>query len=103
MSIRFNEGDWFIKIYDRVRYLVLFDYGWFDKFWNRIKYLIREKSGITDSINHNFTKIRIDSYNYLPIEKKKTFHNVTILIKSVVNKDKIKYYYNILLEKGLYK
>ena len=61
------------------------------------------KSGITDSINHNFGKIRIDSYNSLPIEKILTFHNVIILIKSVVNKNKNKYYYNIFLEKGLYK
>ena len=30
------------------------------------------------------------------------FHNVIILIKSVVNKNKNKYYYNIFLEKGLY-
>ena len=32
-----------------------------------------------------------------------TFHNVIILIKSVVNKNKNDYYYNIFLEKGLYK
>ena len=31
-----------------------------------------------------------------------TFHNIIILIKSVFNKDKIKYYYNIFLEKPLY-
>ena len=61
------------------------------------------KSGITDSINHNFGKIRIDSYNSLPIEKILTFHNVIILIKSVVNKNENKYYYNIFLEKGSYK
>ena len=30
-------------------------------------------------------------------------HNVIILIKSVVNKNKYEYYYNIFLEKGLYK
>ena len=62
-----------------------------------------EKSGITDSINHNFGRIRIDSYDSLPIEKLLTFHNVIILIKSVVNKNKNEYYYNIFLEKGLYK
>ena len=28
------------------------------------------------------------------------FHNVIILIKSVVNKNENKYYYNIFLEKG---
>ena len=32
-----------------------------------------------------------------------TFHNVIMLIKSVVNKNKNKYYYNIFLEKGSYK
>ena len=31
------------------------------------------------------------------------FHNIIILIKSVVNKNKNKYYYNRFLEKGLYK
>ena len=62
-----------------------------------------EKSGITESINHNFGKIRIDSYNSLPIEKILVFHNVMILIMSVVSKDKNSYYHNIFLEKGLYK
>ena len=54
-----------------------------------IKYLISEKSGITKNINHNFGKILNDSYNSLPIEKIMTFHNVIILIKSVVNKNKM--------------
>ena len=31
-----------------------------------------------------------------------TFDNVIILIKSVFNKDKTNYYYNIFLEKALY-
>ena len=56
-----------------------------------------------DSINHNFGKIRIDSSNSLPIEKILTFHNVIILIKSVVNKNKSNYYYKIFLEKVSYK
>ena len=37
------------------------------------------------------------------IEKILTFHDVIILIKLVVNKNKHEYYYNIFLEKGLYK
>ena len=68
-----------------------------------IKFLISKKSGIADSINHNFWGIRIDSYNSLSIENISTFHNATILIKSVVNKNKNEYYCNIFLEKGLYK
>ena len=74
-----------------------------DKICDKIKYLINEKSGITDSINHNFREIRIDLCNSFPTEKILTFHNVIILIKSVVNKNKNEYYYNIFLEKGLYK
>ena len=49
--------------------------------------LISAKGGITYSINHNFARIRIESYNSLPIEKTLTFHNVIILITSVVNKN----------------
>ena len=69
LRIRFNKIYRFIKIYDGSRYLALIDYGWCDNVWDRIKHLITEKSGITDSINHNFGRIRIDLYNSLPIEK----------------------------------
>ena len=72
------------------------------KICDKIKYLISGKSGITDSINLNFGKIRIDSYNSLPIEKILTFHIVIILIKSVINKNKNNYYYNIFLEEDSY-
>ena len=88
LHIRLDEIDGFIKIYDGVRCWVLFDHVWFDKICDRIKYFISKKSGIKDSINHNFGIIRIDSYNHLPIEKILTFHNVIILIKSVVKKNK---------------
>ena len=42
---------------------------------------ILKKNGFTDSINHNFGRIRIHSYNSLPIEKAYAFYNVKILIK----------------------
>ena len=58
--------------------------------YDRINYLISEKSGITYSINHNFARIGIDLYYSLPIEEK-TFPNVIILIKSVVNKNENNY------------
>ena len=86
-----------------ILFLVLFDYELFDKICDKIKYLISEKSGITNSINHNFGKIRIDSYNSLRVEKILTFRNMIILIKSVLNKNRNEYYYNIFLEKGSYK
>ena len=96
----FDKIDGFIKTHNGFRCLILFDYGWFNKIYNKI---ISEKSGITDSINHNFAKIRINSYDSLHIEKVFTFHNVTVLIKSIANRDKNNYYCNIFLEKGLYK
>ena len=98
---RFDEIDGFIKIYDGIRYLVLFSYL-FHEISNRTEYLKSEKSGITDSINYNFAKIRIVSCNSSPFENILTFHSVMILIKSVVNENKNKYYYNIFLEKGSY-
>ena len=67
----------------------MFDYSYCYKTCYKIKYLICEKSGTTDSINHNFARIRIDSYDSLPIEKILTFHNVIKLINSVVTKIKM--------------
>ena len=96
MCLRYNEINGLIKNQNRIKYLVLFGYGWFDKICDRIKYFMSEKNDVTDSTNHNFAEIRTDSYNSLPIEKILTFHNVIILIKSVVNK-------NIFLEEGLHK
>ena len=104
MRIIFDKIDGFIGVRrSEFRHLVLFDNGLFDKICDKIQYLISEKSGIADSINHNFGEIRIDSCNYLLIENILTFHNVIILIKSVVNKNKNNYYYNIFLEKDLHK
>ena len=79
-----------------------------DKIGDRIKYLIgKKKSCITDSINHDFAIIGIDSYDSLPMEKILTFHNVIVLIKykyiKYTHKYKNNYCYNIFLEKGLYK
>ena len=75
----------------------------FIKFLLNLYNLQVKKVSIADSINHNFGQIRIDSYNYLPIAKILTFHNVIILIKSVIKKNKNNCYYNLFLEKGMYK
>ena len=101
--IKFNKVDGLIKIYNGIRYLELSNsydtnYRVYNKIFDEINYLITEKSDDKYSINHNFARIKIDSYKSLPIEKKVTFHNVIILIMLVVNKDKNNYYYNIFLE-----
>ena len=100
--IKFDKIDGFIKIYDPTGYLLLFGNEKYDAIYDEIRYLTSEKrNGITYSISHNFARIKIDSYNSLPIEKTLIFYNVMILIKSVVNKSKNNYYYNMLLEKSM--
>ena len=59
-----------------------------------------KKSGITYSINCNFWRTRIGSYNSFLKEKALTFPNVIILIRSVFSKNKNHYYYNMFLEKS---
>ena len=68
LLIRFDKIDRFIMVLDgKIKHLVLFYYGLFDKICDKIKYLISKKSSITNIINHKLGKIRIDSYNSLPI------------------------------------
>ena len=45
LRIRFDKIDGFIKIFDKIRYLALFDCSYCDKICDKIKYLISEKSG----------------------------------------------------------
>ena len=94
MHIRFEKIDGFIWVHgSEFRTLVLFDYELFDKIFDKIKYLKSEKN-ITDSTNHNFWKIRIDSY-----EKILTFYVIIFIKLSQLLRMKInttKYY--ILIE-----
>ena len=70
LRIRFDKIYGFIISLDgKIKHVMLFDYGLFNKICDKSKYLISKKKGVTNSINHNFGKIRIDSYNALPIKK----------------------------------
>ena len=85
MHIRFDKIDGFIISLDgKIKHLILFDYGLFNKICDKIKNLISKNSDNINNINHNFGKIRIDSYNSLPIT------HVIILIKSAVHKNQNK-------------
>ena len=70
LRIRFNEIDWFIRVYHGTRYLVLCGAEKYDFTYNRIIYLIGVKSGITFVISHNYGKIKVELYDSLPLEKK---------------------------------
>ena len=70
--------------------------------YDRIRHLASLKSSITYIFSHYFAKFKVDSYDYLAIEKILTSYNVIIHIKSVLNKDKNHYCYKIFLEKCSY-
>ena len=57
------------KIYDGTRYLTLLGTKKYDAIYNKIRYLISLKSGVTYILSHYYPKIKVDSYDYLPIEK----------------------------------
>ena len=39
---------------------------------------------ITDSVNHTFVRIRIDSYNSLPTEKISSFYVIILIVKTLL-------------------
>ena len=102
LRIRFDKIDGIIRVYDNSRYLILFGKKKYGVIYNKLRCLISIKSSITCTISHYFAKIKVDSYDSLPLEKTLTLHNVIMHIKSVLNKDKYHYYYKIFLEKCLY-
>ena len=69
LGIKFHKINGFIKIHDKIICLVWFGYIYCDKICGKLKYLLSERSGITDSSNHKFARIRINSYDSSPIKK----------------------------------
>ena len=69
MRIRLNKVHGFMRFYDRTIYLKLFELGSYHELLHRIRYLVVVKSGITYVISHNYAKIKVDSYDSLPLEK----------------------------------
>ena len=66
-----RENRWNVRLYDGTRYLVLFGSEKHDSIYNRIRYLISVKSGITYVTFHNYAKIKVDSYDSLPLKKQR--------------------------------
>ena len=95
----FDKIDGFIEIYNGTRYLILFGSEKYDAIYNRIRKSRIVKSSITYIFSHYYAKIKVDSNGSLPIEKRLFLHNVIILIKSVLNKDKNHYYSKQLAKK----
>ena len=81
LHIKFDKIDGFIRVCDGTRYLVLFGPEKYDVIFNRIRYPMGVKTGIRFVVSQNYTRIKVDSYDSLPLEK------ILALIKSVLNKD----------------
>ena len=61
LCISLDKIDGFITSpYRKIKHLVLSDYGLLDKICDKIEYFISKSSAITNSVNYNFGKIRID-------------------------------------------
>ena len=70
LRIRFDKIDGFIKIYNGTKYIVLFGSEKRDASYNRIRYIIQLRSSITYTFSYYYAKIKVDSYDSLPIEKR---------------------------------
>ena len=82
----FDKIDWFIRVYDGTRYLVLFWAGKYDCIYNRIRYLISKKD-----VSHMF----FSRYH----EKIKVYSSYSFPIKKACDSDQNHYNYNKFLEK----
>ena len=76
LKIGLDKVDGFIRVYDGLKYLVLFDSGERDAISSRIRYLISRKV----ALHMFFIIIMKNLYDSLPLEKTLIFHNVIILI-----------------------
>ena len=102
LRIRFDKIHKSLKVYDRYKYLTLFGSEKYDAIYDRNRYITRVKSGITYVFPLNYAKIKVDSYDSLPLEETLILHKIIIHMKSVLNKDLSHHCYNIFSEKGLY-
>ena len=59
LHIRFHKIDGFVRVYNGIRYLVVFGSEKYDSICNRIRYLISVKSGIIYLISRNYAKIKV--------------------------------------------
>ena len=101
LHVRFNKADRLIRIYDESRYLAFLGFDKYDAIYNGIRHLVTLKSSATCFFSLLW-KIKVDSYDSFPIEERFTLHDVITLSKSVLNKDKNHYCYNLFLEKCSY-
>ena len=95
LLIRFNKVDGFVRVYDGIRYLVLFGPEIYDATYDKIRSFLSQESCI--KILFLLIKSKLILMIPLPLEKTLTLHNVIILTKSYFKKDQNHFHYNIFL------
>ena len=73
----------------------------YTKLWNGIKNLIEKLNNKPGKYGKDFTKIKFNSDDSLPLNKKLKLHNMTIIIRSIFQEDG-KYYPQVFLDVCLY-
>ena len=76
----------FVRVSDGIWWSVSFGTEKYDAIYNRITYFISQKNGFTYVFSHNHARIKIYSYDSLPL-KTFTLYSAIILIKSAFNED----------------
>ena len=89
LRISFDKVNGFIRVYDGTKYFLLFSPEKYNATFNRIRYLIGAESGITYIFSHNYARIKIHSYDSLPLEETLTIHDVILHSNSVLREIKI--------------
>ena len=69
LGSRFDKIDGIIRICDGTRYLTFSGTEKYDAIYNRVSYPINLKSCSTYTFSNYFAKIKVDSYDSLPIKK----------------------------------
>ena len=73
LRIRFDEIDGFNRVLNGTRYLPWIGSEKYVAIYNRIRYILSQKSGITFVFSHSYARLKVDSNDFLPKEKKVDF------------------------------
>ena len=69
MCIRFHKINGCARVYHRIRYLTLLELGKYIAILKSIINIIGVKRGITYVISRNYEEIKVDSYEYIFLNK----------------------------------
>ena len=73
----------------------------YTELWDKIKNLIKKINNKSSEYGKDFSKIKLNSDDNLPLNKILKIHNMAIFIRSIFHKDN-KYYPQVFLDKSLH-